>query len=61
MDCEFERLDALLGMHFWSEFLMAPTAEEAGNLKSSEVFFCTYNTNKAIKDGGSRSKWRWSC
>jgi hypothetical protein len=48
VDCEFQRFDVLLGMHSWSKFLLAPTAEEAGN--SSEVFFCSYNTNKAIKD-----------
>ena len=47
---EFERIGDVLGMHSWSEFLLAPTAEERG--KSSEVFFCTYNTNKAVKDGG---------
>ncbi len=44
VDCEFQRFDVLLGMHSWSKFLLAPTAEEAG--KSSEVFFCSYNTNK---------------
>ena len=59
VDCEFERFDALLGMHSSSEFLLAPTAEEAG--KSSEVFFCTYNTNKAIKDGGGSLSWKCSC
>jgi len=59
VDCEFERFDALLGMHSWSEFLLAPTAEEEG--KSSEVFFCAYNTNKAVKDGGESLSWKWSC
>jgi len=59
VDYEFERFDALLGMHSWSEFLLAPTAEETG--KSSEVFFCTYNTNKAFKDGGGLLSWKWSC
>jgi len=58
VDCEFERFD-VLRMHSWSEFLLAQTAEEAG--KSSEVFFCTYNTNKAIKDGGGSLSWKWSC
>jgi len=47
---DFKRIGDVLGMHSWSEFLLAPTAEETG--KSSEVFFCTYNTNKAVKDGG---------
>ena len=50
MDREFNRPEAVLGRHSWSEFLLAPTAEEAG--KSSEVFFCTYSTNKDVKDGG---------
>jgi len=50
VDREFERFGAVLGMHSWSEFLLTPTEEEAG--MSSEVFFCTYNTNKAVKDGG---------
>ena len=59
VDCEFERFDALVGMHFRSEFLLAPTVEEAG--KSSEVFFCTYNTNKTFKDGGGSLSWKWSC
>lgn len=27
VDREFERLNALLGMHSWSEFLLAPTEE----------------------------------
>jgi hypothetical protein len=52
VDGEFERLDAVLGKHSWNEVLLAPTEEEVD--KSSEVFFCTYNTHKAIKDGG---KW----
>jgi len=59
VDCEFQRFDVLLGMHSWSKFLLAPTAEEAG--KSFEMFFCSYNTNKAIKDGGGSLSWKWSC
>ena len=51
---EFERIGDVLGMHSWSEFLLVPTAEERG--KSSKVFFCTYNTNKAVKDGGGLLK-----
>jgi hypothetical protein len=50
LDREFNRLDVLLGMHSWSEFLLAPTNEEVG--KSSKVFFCTYNDAKAVKDAG---------
>ena len=52
VDREFERIDALLGMHSWSEFLLAPTKEEAG--KSSKVFYCTYNNGKAVKNAGGR-------
>ena len=51
VDREFERLETLLGMHSWSEFLLAPTEEEAG--KSSTVFFCTYNSAKALRDAGA--------
>jgi hypothetical protein len=50
VDREFKGIDALLGMHSWSEFLLAPTKEEAG--KSSKVFYCTYNNAKAVKDAG---------
>jgi hypothetical protein len=50
VDCEFERLEALLGMHSWSEFLLAPTEEEAGN--SSKVFHCTYHNAEALRDAG---------
>ena len=50
VDREFERFDAVLGKHSWSDFLLTPTEEEAG--KSSEVFFCTYNTDRAVKNGG---------
>ena len=50
VDQEFERLDALLGMHSWSDFLLAPTNEEEG--KSSKVFYCTYNNAKAVRDAG---------
>ncbi|KAH9980715.1 hypothetical protein BJV74DRAFT_779079 [Russula compacta] len=50
VDREFEKWDALLGLHSWSEFLLAPTTEEAG--KSSKVFFCTYSTGKALGDAG---------
>lgn len=50
VDRAFKRIDALLGMHSWSEFLLAPTEEEEG--KSSEVFFCTYNNAKAMRDAG---------
>ena len=52
VDREFKRTDALFGMHSWSEFLLAPTTEEAG--KSSKVFYCTYNNGKAVKDAGGR-------
>jgi hypothetical protein len=51
VDREFEGLDALLGMHSWSEFLLAPTEEEAG--KSSKMFFCTYNDAKAVRGAGA--------
>lgn len=47
---EFKKMGALLGMHSWSEFLLAPTEEEKG--KSSKVFFCTYNNAKAMRDAG---------
>ena len=50
VDREFERFELVLGMHSWSEFLLAPTEEEAG--MSSEVFFCTYNTNTTVRGGG---------
>ena len=50
VDRHFERFEAVLGRHSWSEFLLAPTEEEAG--RSSEVFFCTYNTNEAVRCGG---------
>lgn len=50
VDHEFENWDALLGLHSWSEFLLAPTTEEAD--KSSKVFFCTYSTGKALSDAG---------
>ena len=50
VDREATRIESVLGLHSWSEFLLAPAAEEAG--KSSEVFFCTYNTNKDVKNGG---------
>lgn len=50
VDCEFDRLDALLGMHSWSEFLLAPSEEEANN--SSKVFYCTYHNADALKDSG---------
>jgi len=50
VDREFERFDAVLGKHSWSDFLLTPTEEEAG--KSSEVFFCTYHTNGAVRNGG---------
>jgi hypothetical protein len=50
VDSEFERFGTVLGKHSWNEFLLVPTEEEVD--KSSEVFFCTYNTHKAIKDGG---------
>jgi hypothetical protein len=53
VDREFKRTDALLGMHSWSEFLLAPTKEEAG--KSSKVFYCTYDNGKAVKDAGGRA------
>lgn len=50
VDQEFERIDTLLGMHSWSELLLAPTTEEEG--KSSKVFYCTYNNAKAMRDAG---------
>lgn len=50
VDREFERFDALLGMHSWSEFLLAPTEEETGN--SSKVFYCTYHNAEAVRDAG---------
>lgn len=50
VDREFERFDALLGMHSWSEFLLAPTEEEAGN--SSKVFYCTYHSAEAVRNAG---------
>ncbi|KAF8504914.1 hypothetical protein F5888DRAFT_1659848 [Russula emetica] len=50
VDREFERFDALLGMHSWTEFLLAPTEEEAGN--SSKVFYCTYHTAEAVRGAG---------
>jgi hypothetical protein len=42
--------DDVLGRHSWSEFLLAPTEEEAG--KTSEVFFCRYDTNEAVRAAG---------
>ena len=56
VDREVTRIEDVLGMHSWSEFLLAPAAEEAG--KSSEVFFCTYNTNKDVKNGGGYTHTR---
>ena len=56
VDREATRIEGVLGMHSWSEFLLAPAAEEAG--KSSEVFFCTYNTNKDVKNGGGSTHTR---
>lgn len=50
IDRDFERFQAVLGRHSWSEFLLAPTEEEAG--RTSEVFFCTLNTNEAVRNGG---------
>jgi len=50
VDREFEGFDVLLGMHSWSEFLMAPTEEEAG--KSSKVFYCTYHNAEAVRGAG---------
>jgi hypothetical protein len=50
VDREFERFDALLGMHSWSEFLLAPTEEEAGN--SSKVFYCIYHNAEAVRNAG---------
>jgi hypothetical protein len=50
VDREFERFDALLGMHSWSEFLLAPTEEEAGN--SSKVFYCIYHSAEAVRKAG---------
>lgn len=50
VDREFERFDALLGMHSWSEFLLEPTEEEAGN--SSKVFYCTYHSAEAVRGAG---------
>jgi hypothetical protein len=50
VDREFERFDAVLGKHSWSDFLLTPTEEEAD--KSSEVFFCTYHTNGEVVNGG---------
>ncbi len=50
VDLKFERFDALLGMHSWSEFLLAPTEEEAGN--SSKVFYCTYHSAEAVRNAG---------
>jgi hypothetical protein len=52
VDREFERFDALLGMHSWSEFLLAPTEEDAG--KSSKVFYCTYHNAEAVRDAGEQ-------
>jgi hypothetical protein len=37
-------------MHSWSEFLLAPTEEEAGN--SSKVFYCTYHNAEAVRGAG---------
>jgi hypothetical protein len=51
VDREFERFDALLGMHSWSEFLLEPTEEEAGN--SSKVFYCTYHSAEVIRGAGA--------
>lgn len=51
VDCEFDGFNALLGMHSWSEFLLAPTEEEAGN--SSRVFYCTYHNAEAIRKAGA--------
>ena len=53
VDREFEGFDALLGMHSWSEFLLAPTEEEAG--KSSKVFYCTYHNAEAVRNAGGRA------
>lgn len=53
VDREFDRFDNLLGMHSWSEFLLAPTEEEAGN--SSKVFYCTYHNANAVRGAGGRA------
>jgi hypothetical protein len=50
VDREFGTFDALLGMLSWSEFLLAPTEEEAGN--SSKVFYCTYRNAETVRDAG---------
>lgn len=50
LDREFERFDALLRMHSWSEFLLAPTEEEVSN--SSKAFYCTYHNAKPGRDAG---------